>query len=884
MATPETLTGRCAAVVAGAGEAIGWIEDTRADSRTLDGDADGLIMRLRHQRNLARRLGAAAGRPMAVGFFGLSQAGKSYLISALARGAGGAVETVMDGHRLNFISHINPPGTGKEATGIVTRFTRRPDPAPAGFPVSLSLLSEADLIKIIGNTFFLDFDPQKVAHTVDHESLSALVAELKPRARPNPCDGLSTDDVVDVMEYFRKRFANSVRPFEAEFWPAAIRLAPRLAPEDRARLFSPLWGEVPELVSAYLRLRAGLAGLGHASQAFAELGALVRTDENGGFTQSDSIMNVDILARLGRDDADTVSVVPFVDGACRDSVKVPRSLLAALSREMAFALADPPEAGLLERVDLLDFPGYRGRLKVADLKEAAEKLEHRDPVAELILRGKVAYLFERYTEDQEMNVLVMCTPSHKQSDVNDLGPALDDWIAATQGETGADRARRRPGLIWALTMFDMRLAPKPDETEDLIRSGWSGMMKLALLEKFEQFDWVGHWTREKPFDNLFLVRKPGMAAGVIRTDGRRETGIEPGQEERLATLRRTFIADPLVRRHVADPEAKWDAMMRLDDGGMGALVAYLEEVARPETKLDRIAERVDAVIDDILHQQVGRYYRGGREDEVRRKIEAADRVVAALKPRAHLLGDLMEMMQPASEHVRALYLRTEAETGDEATETPPGGGFISLDLGLPSVEEEKPPVSAGAAPFVKLLLSDWQRHLRDLPESADVRRFFDLSKDVLHVIVSEVITGAARHHVEDRLVTALFEAEERAGATRAGLADQQALVARGVIDEYVDTLGYLELPPSRRPESSTMKGHRLFAPPPEVGPGTMPDLDERPLNYPAIRILDWLDAFAATAVGNAGHEEGAEIGPEQNRRLGEILKRIDDGAEPERAG
>ena len=59
-------------------------------------------------------------------------------------------------------------------------------------------------------------------------------------------------------------------------------------------------------------------------------------------------------------------------------------------------------------MDLLDFPGYRGRYDKARLSEIPN-----NPV-ELLRRGKVAYLFELYTENQEMNGLVLCTPAHKQ--------------------------------------------------------------------------------------------------------------------------------------------------------------------------------------------------------------------------------------------------------------------------------------------------------------------------------------------------------------------------------------------------------------------------------------------------------------------------------------
>ena len=61
MASPEILIGRCSRGVEGAGKAIAWVDDVRADSRALAEDADGLIERLRRQRNLARRLGAGFG-------------------------------------------------------------------------------------------------------------------------------------------------------------------------------------------------------------------------------------------------------------------------------------------------------------------------------------------------------------------------------------------------------------------------------------------------------------------------------------------------------------------------------------------------------------------------------------------------------------------------------------------------------------------------------------------------------------------------------------------------------------------------------------------------------------------------------------------------------
>lgn len=58
----------------------------------------------------------------------------------------------------------------------------------------------------------------------------------------------------------------------------------------------------------------------------------------------------------------------------------------------------------MEQVDLLRLLEYRGRLKITAPGRPVEGL---NPICQLLLRGKVAYLFERYTDNQEMNALVV---------------------------------------------------------------------------------------------------------------------------------------------------------------------------------------------------------------------------------------------------------------------------------------------------------------------------------------------------------------------------------------------------------------------------------------------------------------------------------------------
>ena len=104
----QQLMGAWGAIHKGAGQALDWIEQVRGNAASVEAEADGLSLRLRQARNRARDLQRAASTPMVIGFFGLSQAGKSYLISALAADRSGRLETDFGGKTLDFIEQSWP--------------------------------------------------------------------------------------------------------------------------------------------------------------------------------------------------------------------------------------------------------------------------------------------------------------------------------------------------------------------------------------------------------------------------------------------------------------------------------------------------------------------------------------------------------------------------------------------------------------------------------------------------------------------------------------------------------------------------------------------------------------------------------------------------------
>jgi hypothetical protein len=141
-------------------------------------------------------------------------------------------------------------------------------------------------------------------------------------------------------------------------------------------------------------------------------------------------MNVDTLEYLNQPNDPHIEVCPLQDGQPAP-VTISLAELTVLTAELYVPLSAPTTEPLFEQVDLLDFPGYRGRMSIDAFGAKSAESEGGSRLAELILRGKVAYLFERYTENQEMNVWCLHA-SAKQSDVTDVGDALNEWICPTQ--------------------------------------------------------------------------------------------------------------------------------------------------------------------------------------------------------------------------------------------------------------------------------------------------------------------------------------------------------------------------------------------------------------------------------------------------------------------
>lgn len=873
-------------------QAIDWVKDVRHSSKRLDSEADNLILDLRRLRNVSKRLGDVSTKSVAVGFFGLSQAGKSYLISALAADVNGNLETRVDSEVLDFIKHVNPPGGGKEATGLVTRFSRTAKGGIPGYPLELKLFQEVEIAKILINSYFKDFDQQKIVRKIDFSLLNNELNACEKKSSLSYTGSLQEDDVVDLHDYAMENFGNALEGLKGGYWETTIRIAPYLSILDRATLFSFLWGSLPELTAIYIELATTLTKLNNAQIVYAPISVLV-TDKDGVKSQADSIMNVDMLERLNTPKDSTVQICPCNnDNTTLQPVDISLAQLAFLAAELSFPLVNETRVKTFENVDLLDFPGYRGRLNLLSLADVKEG----NPISQLLLRGKVAYLFEKYTDSQEMNVLVVCTPSDKQSDVNDVGPVLERWIERTQGETAEKRSTKKPGLLWAITMFDKRIGASLSLTEDILNNSWGrgGLLQQTILERFGSYDWLENWSNNQRFNNVYLVRKPGFPVPFLDVDINTSTelAVNASYQDKLAVLKRTFTQNADINQYIHNPEQAWDGMMKLNDGGMDRLSDYLSEVCSTPLKQQRIIEQLNDKINYIVNLRFDTWYQAAGVEELNRKNQMIDGVVKDLQGKALLLGEFLKSIQLPEETIRALYqssnIDVELNNIDSAsnlTESAMSNDFgfntefsLFTDNNNQLATNSKPVEIQAESKFAKTVFAAWTEHLRNIILNKHIVQFFKYEQKNMSFIVDELITGANRLKLEDILSTQIL-ANEDTGSKRNDLESRQVSTAHMIISDFIAWLGFVHNQVTDIPDSRVNQGKKIFSSllssPLEDSVGSvshqLPKLDDKTKIYAQQYIFDWFVAFMKLAQENVGHSAGREISPEQNAKLGAVL-------------
>jgi len=552
-----------------------------------------------------------------IGLFGESQAGKSYLVSAMASDDSNSLMVKLGDERIDFVQKINPQGSGKESTGLVTRFTRSSsrDTQDKKFPVKLVFLSEYEVVMILVNSFFADFEDTNTSVTESIENnLREMYEEVGKSSYAD--SGLSDTGIILLENYIKNRYHFLHRELDEKYWDFGRKKAIHRKIESRAKYYEVLWGKNVEYSRLFKRLAAVLEKLFNPYVVYAPVDAVEVSGDKI------SLINVDALKNLKNENHSKDREIEIRIGG--ENNYIYESDLAALTAEISMPVENP-RYDIIKSNDILDFPGYRGRLdrKLEDLNSNSEL------IAEAFLRGKVAYLFEKYTENYELNALILCTASDSQINSPQMEKVISSWIEQTQGKNSMDRARHSCGLFWALTKFDKRIIDDLDKEEN--RSyGKRGLLQQTVLEKFGHCSWLENWNGEadnqRPFNNIFLVRKPGIDCSFIQRDGKVEKSVRADYRERLDRMRTDFCSDPDINNYVGEPEKSWDEVIKINDGGLSNLIEAISKVDIEKIRFNAIKSKLRDISEELA--RTFRHWISEDDlDEVKKKKEENSKLV-----------------------------------------------------------------------------------------------------------------------------------------------------------------------------------------------------------------------------------------------------------------
>jgi len=875
-------------------KSLAWISDA-ANAERVGSSRKIAEQQIKKSVIAARKAAAAVDRPMCVGVFGPSQAGKSYLVSVLARDKEAPLMARFGdlGRDVDFIREINPGGD-RESTGLVTRFSIRQEPSPAGSPVVLRMLSETDIAKILGNSFFLDGDPKK-RPPLTADKVLAVLDTARSRAGSVSSSALNEEEIWDLQDYFEKQFSGlSYIETLSAYWQAASELAPRLSVLHRADLFSVLWGSIPQFTSVYIDLVGALERLGFPTDAYCQIDALVPREK--------SIIDVATLSGLGDPGQEEDLSIRSMNSA---PVKLARSIVTALAAELRIAITDQPWP-FFEHTDLLDFPGARSRQKV-DFDGFFE--DKPDALQDLYRRGKVAFLFDRYVAEQEISSILLCIKPSNQ-EVVELPDMIDRWIQTTHGATPADRARAETALFLVLTMMDQHFNERAGDEGNSPSDRFKARLGSSLTSYFgKAHRWPFEWTPGAAFKNTYWLRNPNFKAEfLIKYKGNREVEILPDKVEKVAVLRKGYLEVDEVQEHFHDPARAFDEALRLNDGGVTYLAQSLAKICRPEIKHNQIRERITAVAQDVRRVIAPYFVDSDINRRLEEREEVSGRILSGLSDAwdRNQFGSAMRMLQISqngiSEHLHIAYgSRLRGISSDDArgaTSEPaakkaaappiprgapplPGAkkAAAAAAVTTPAVASAPQKVLAKEAYLAKAAVGHWTENLYALTRNDEALQTMGLDADMAGELITELVAGARRSNLESRIAIDLEKLTGNAIERSDILLEKAGFFATSHINRFASTLGFDTVPEAKRPQApdGTDGGMVTVFAKRQV----RPNCDELPRErkgFAYLALSEWMYAFHQLVIDNVTSGEGFTVNVEQNERLRTIIASLGDAS------
>ena len=637
-----------------------------ADSHLQQSRREETFKKLVNVRRQLKRLRFSLESNPAIAAFGESQKGKSYVISSLLarKGQQFMVNDPMTGKTYNFVEQLNPITRDTEATGVATRFTKSYEVPNKSYPIMVKVLSIADMLQILCDTAYNDVKSHSV---IDREDIDEfmIAQERRYKGSPKVQEVLDEDDIMNVREYVEEHvgITKAKELLDSRFFDVLARIIPHVQPREWPQLISKLWYDNSDITSLFIRMLQGYETLGFSKKVYIPISALLNT--------TTTLMSSLCLQKLDVASPTTGNVDPNMgtDLLTEDKKVVggfSKSVLSSIAAEVVFQIPEETIAeeliynteGILDdgnrqrllskgwnkkvskeflnTVDIFDFPGARAAL---ELQEEQIKIELNN---KMMLRGKVRYLFNKYSDERLINVLMLCH-DHMQNGPTVMPGLVEQWVKQNMGASVRERTAFLDKsivspLFMIATKFNMDMSHSVQSGgDDQIEKRWEDRYQKVLYEQVLQADslsWFKNWTERGSFKNTYLLRdyKWSGINGNRLFEGFETSGVETTEIDTAfhQQLRQSFVTSPYVNTFFEDPELAWDAAATMNNDGATRIIENLGIVAAnaKESRLYKYISEVKGLHAQTLQLMAEYYHDENDENVLQKAISRSGAIVA----------------------------------------------------------------------------------------------------------------------------------------------------------------------------------------------------------------------------------------------------------------
>ena len=559
-------------------------------------------------RRLASNLFTSAKVPVAAAVYGPSQVGKSLFMGQVLKPHSEAYSPLGREEQhgepayykdLSFDNDLNPQSGSNEATALVTRFTTKDRIAASvapEYPVMVRALTRAEWLRVLARGFHVEC--QTPDRAWEQGQLEELFEELGRNYQSRQVDRKWRMDLLDAFSYMRNVDRRGFPTKEAVLSGLMSRYP--LSEEGYQAVAAALfWDNWPSLTNLFIRISDFLTRISASPDHDPAIlthwaGVRFLLDSQRAKVHERRISKCfthvawnDFHLRE-RDGWFVLEYQPGSGNGNEDQETIQAGMLELVMPVLPHRLNDDWRK-VIEQMDFLDVPGMRAGRQGAEQgkRTSADTIDEQ---MEIVKRGKVAYLFERYTEELQIQTLLLLSRGGNLEVTSQMKYHIDKWGRARYGDkVWPHRVRDElPALFVGMTGIDEEFRNREEYADRGLYEQRLGQLVDALGGVMIDFG-----GRGKAFTNTYPIRYPG----TWDTDHEQRRKEDP---EKWNRARRAFMESEMVRTYMRSAEQRWDTAMRDDDGGLSLISAGIRAVTTADDKQNQLQREILEINNRLL--------------------------------------------------------------------------------------------------------------------------------------------------------------------------------------------------------------------------------------------------------------------------------------------